>query len=157
MCVRPRALLLVRFSLAALTRSRYPRTSARARTSRARPPRVSDLRDPWNVLDFTVVATSAVDWIPGMPQTSGLRTLRILRPLKSLNKLPGLQVLVVSMLKSVTKLVSVITLLMFIFAVFGILGVQLFAGSQHARCRLSPWPRAGPRRKHWPSSRTGAT
>ena len=89
MCVRPRALLLVRVSLAALTRSRYPRTSARARTSRARPPRVSDLRDPWNVLDFTVVATSAVDWIPGMPQTSGLRTLRILRPLKSLNKLPG--------------------------------------------------------------------
>ena len=129
---------LVHFCLATLTRSR---ARARAPRSRATPPRgVADLRDPWNVLDFTVVATSAVDWIPGMPQTSGLRTLRILRPLKSLNKLPGLQVLVVSMLKSVTKLVSVITLLMFIFAVFGILGVQLFAGAQHARCRLTPYP-----------------
>ena len=100
----------------------------------------SYLRDPWNKLDFTVVASSMLTDVPGMPDASGLRTLRILRPLRSVNKIPELRTLVVAMLKSIPKLASVVMLLSFIFAVFGILGIQLFSGRLHSRCRLTPFP-----------------
>ena len=100
----------------------------------------SYLRDPWNKLDFTVVVSSMLSDVPGMPDASGLRTLRVLRPLRSVNKIPELRTLVVAMLKSIPKLVSVIMLLSFIFAVFGILGIQLFSGRLHSRCRLTPFP-----------------
>ncbi|CAB1112699.1 unnamed protein product [Ectocarpus sp. CCAP 1310/34] len=98
------------------------------------------LRDAWNVLDFVVVVTAVLTSIPGMPTATAIRVFRVLRPLRSLSTLPGLQHLVVSMLKSVPQLVSVLILLQFIFVVFGILGIQLFAGKQHSRCRLTPYP-----------------
>ncbi|CAN0154191.1 unnamed protein product [Ectocarpus sp. 8 AP-2014] len=98
------------------------------------------LRDAWNVLDFVVVVTALLTSIPGMPTATAIRVFRVLRPLRSLSTLPGLQHLVVSMLKSVPQLVSVLILLQFIFVVFGILGIQLFAGKQHSRCRITPYP-----------------
>lgn len=98
------------------------------------------LRDAWNIIDFVVVATALMASIPGMPKTSAVRVFRVLRPLRSISALPGLQHLVVSLLKSVPELVSVIVLLMFVFVVFGIFGIQFFAGKQHSRCRLTPYP-----------------
>lgn len=98
------------------------------------------LRDAWNVLDFLVVVTALLTSIPGMPTASAIRVLRVLRPLRSVSALPSLQHLVVSMLKSVPQLVSVVVLLLFIFVVFGIFGIQMFAGKQHSRCRLTPYP-----------------
>ncbi|CAM9577467.1 unnamed protein product, partial [Choristocarpus tenellus] len=100
----------------------------------------SYLRDTWNILDFVVVVTALLTSIPGMPKMSAIRVFRVLRPLKSISALPGLQKLVVSMLRSIPQLVSVVILLQFIFTVFGIFGVQIFAGTQHARCRLTPYP-----------------
>ncbi|CAM9453078.1 unnamed protein product, partial [Discosporangium mesarthrocarpum] len=98
------------------------------------------LRDSWNILDFIVVVTALLTSIPEMPKMSAIRVFRVLRPLKSISALPGLQKLVVSMLKSIPQLVSVVILLQFIFTVFGIFGVQIFAGKQHSRCRLTPYP-----------------
>lgn len=98
------------------------------------------LRDAWNVLDFLVVVTSLMTSIPGMPTTSAVRAFRVLRPLRTISALPGLQHLVVSLLRSVPQLVGVVVLLLFIFIVFGIFGVQIFAGKQHSRCRLTPYP-----------------
>eukprot|EP00752_Nemacystus_decipiens_P001936 g1865.t1 len=98
------------------------------------------LRDSWNVIDFLVVVTSLLASIPGMPTTSAIRVFRVLRPLRSISALPGLQRLVVSLLRSVPQLVSVIALLQFIFIVFGTFGIQIFAGKQHSRCRLTPYP-----------------
>lgn len=102
--------------------------------------RGSYLRDSWNILDFMVVVTALMTSIPGMPKMTAIRVFRVLRPLKSISALPGLQKLVVSMLRSVPQLVSVVILLQFIFTVFGIFGVQIFAGKQHSRCRLTPYP-----------------
>lgn len=102
--------------------------------------RGSYLRDSWNILDFMVVVTALMTSIPGMPKMTAIRVFRVLRPLKSISALPGLQKLVVSMLRSVPQLVSVVILLQFIFTVFGIFGIQIFAGTQHARCRLTPYP-----------------
>lgn len=102
--------------------------------------RGSYLRDSWNILDFMVVVTALLTSIPEMPKMSAIRVFRVLRPLKSISALPGLQKLVVSMLRSVPQLVSVVILLQFIFTVFGIFGIQIFAGKQHSRCRLTPYP-----------------
>ncbi|CAN0277135.1 unnamed protein product [Pylaiella littoralis] len=102
--------------------------------------RGSYLRDSWNILDFMVVVTALLTSIPGMPKMTAIRVFRVLRPLKSISALPGLQKLVVSMLRSVPQLVSVVILLQFIFTVFGIFGIQIFAGKQHSRCRLTPFP-----------------
>lgn len=102
--------------------------------------RGSYLRDSWNILDFMVVVTALMTSIPGMPKMTAIRVFRVLRPLKSISALPGLQKLVVSMLRSVPQLVSVVILLQFIFTVFGIFGIQIFAGKQHSRCRLTPYP-----------------
>ncbi|CAB1098931.1 unnamed protein product [Ectocarpus sp. CCAP 1310/34] len=102
--------------------------------------RGSYLRDSWNILDFMVVVTALMTSIPGMPKMTAIRVFRVLRPLKSISALPGLQKLVVGMLRSVPQLVSVVILLQFIFTVFGIFGIQIFAGKQHSRCRLTPFP-----------------
>lgn len=98
------------------------------------------LRDSWNIIDFLVVVTALLASIPGMPTTAAIRVFRVLRPLRSISALPGLQHLVVSLLRSVPQLLSVVVLLQFIFIVFGIFGIQIFAGKQHSRCRLTPYP-----------------
>ena len=98
------------------------------------------LRDAWNIIDFLVVVTALLASIPGMPTTSAIRVFRVLRPLRSISALPGLQHLVVSLLRSVPELLSVVVLLQFIFIVFGTFGIQIFAGKQHSRCRLTPYP-----------------
>lgn len=98
------------------------------------------LRDSWNIIDFLVVVTALLTSLPGMPTTSAIRVFRVLRPLRSISALPGLQHLVVSLLRSVPQLLSVVVLLQFIFIVFGIFGIQIFAGKQHSRCRLTPYP-----------------
>lgn len=102
--------------------------------------RGSYLTDSWNILDFVVVVTALMTNIPDMPKMTAIRVFRVLRPLKSISALPGLQKIVVSMLRSVPQLISVVILLQFIFTVFGIIGIQIFAGKQHSRCRLTPYP-----------------
>ena len=98
------------------------------------------LRNGWNDLDFVVVVSSLVGFLPGVPNVSGLRTLRVLRPLKSLKMLPGMKMLINSMLFALGPLANVVILLFVVFAIFGILGIQLFMGATHQRCRLTMFP-----------------
>ena len=58
--------------------------------------------------------------------------------------LPGLKVLVKTMLAAIPQLLNVFFLLAFVLLVFGILGVQLFSGTMHGRCRVTPYPIAVP-------------
>ena len=94
----------------------------------------------WNKLDFLVTVTSLIGVIPGGPDYSFFRALRVLRPLRSITALPGLKMLVTTILKAISPLLSVSMLLLFLFALFGIFGVQLFSGSLHSRCRVTPYP-----------------
>ena len=101
----------------------------------------SYLHDRWNWLDFLVVVTSWLSYVPSIPNVSVLRTFRVLRPLKSISTNPGLQSLVVSILNSIPQLVGVLVLLFFVFCLFGIAGLQMFSGPfMHTRCRLTPYP-----------------
>lgn len=52
------------------------------------------LRDPWNILDFTIVASSFVPLIMGGGSgvnLSSLRSLRVLRPLRTISTIKSLK------------------------------------------------------------------
>ena len=100
----------------------------------------SYLQDPWNWIDFLVVATGAALYVPAIPKFNSLRTFRVLRPLRTLSSLPGMKVLVGSVLNSLPGLANVLLLLLFAFAIFGIAGVQIFAGATHYHCKATPFP-----------------
>lgn len=61
------------------------------------------LRDPWNVLDFTIVSTGLLSLVLSGSKLnlSGMRSFRVLRPLKTITNIEGLKKLVVALLSSV--------------------------------------------------------
>lgn len=92
------------------------------------------LRDGWNILDFVVVVSSILQFLPNTVNISAVRTLRILRPLRSINSIKGLRILVSTLIDSLPALVNVVIFLTFVMVLFGILGVQLFGGLLYNRC-----------------------
>jgi hypothetical protein len=47
------------------------------------------LRDGWNIIDFVVVISSILNFLPNTVNFSAIRTIRILRPLRSINTIKG--------------------------------------------------------------------
>ncbi len=94
------------------------------------------LRDPWNVLDFTIVSTGLLSlFMSGSKlNLSGMRSFRVLRPLKTITNIEGLKKLVVALLSSVSKLRDSFIVLYFFYLIFSIAGLQLFAGIFKKRC-----------------------
>ena len=95
------------------------------------------LKTAWNMLDFVVVATGMLDFIPGYESQFGvLRTVRLLRPLKTITTIRSMRVLVASLLSAQTLqgIISVCTLMFFMLVVFGIIGVNFFSGVLRQRC-----------------------
>ncbi|CAE8631108.1 unnamed protein product [Polarella glacialis] len=95
------------------------------------------LRDPWNVLDFVVVVSGVIGWLPGTADSglSFLRLFRVLRPLRSLNAVPQMKVLVNTVISSVPRLGNVSVMGAFLFVVFGIIGTTLLTGIFYRQCR----------------------
>jgi voltage-dependent calcium channel L type alpha-1D len=100
----------------------------------------SYLRNPWNVLDFTVVLIGVISLIPNVPNLKSLRTLRVLRPLRSINAVPSMKRLVQTLLLSIPRMGYLVSFLLFFIFVFAILGVQLFKRDLYLRCRLTDSP-----------------
>lgn len=101
----------------------------------------SYLRDGWNVLDFIVVLSCIIEFMPiGTASVKGIRALRALRPLKSINAVPSMKKLVKILLISLPNLADVFSLLTYIILLFGILGLYLFCGNLYYRCRLTEAP-----------------
>jgi hypothetical protein len=93
------------------------------------------LRDYWNILDFTIVSFSILNWVLdafsniSVSFLRGFRALRALRPLRMVSKNEGMRVVVNSLLTSIPNLMNVMLISLLFLLVFGILGVQLFKGS----------------------------
>jgi hypothetical protein len=62
----------------------------------------SYLRVPWNWLDFIVVVTSLLTFLPSMKNFSGLRTFRLFRPLRNLTTFPQMRTLAGTLLLSMS-------------------------------------------------------
>ncbi|EGR31257.1 hypothetical protein IMG5_114650 [Ichthyophthirius multifiliis] len=105
------------------------------------------LRDVWNILDFIVVLSGIVSFIPGTFNVSAIRTIRILRPLRSINSIKGMKILVASLIESLPALGNVVLFLVFLIIMFGILALQLFSGVFEYRCRIGQAPDNG----FWPA------
>lgn len=89
----------------------------------------SYLRDWWNIIDFLVVISAILEFLPIKSQSlRGIRSIRSIRPLRSINALPSMKKLVKILLKSLPNLATVVMLLAFMMLMFGILGLQFFSG-----------------------------
>ena len=103
--------------------------------------RGSYLRDPWNVLDFTIVTTG---YIPlffssgGGINLSGLRSLRVLRPLKTVTAIKKLRSLILTIFNAVPYLLEIMVVLIFVFLIFAIAALQLFTGLLQNNCTDLP-------------------
>lgn len=100
----------------------------------------SYLRNPWNILDFTVVIISLISLIPNVPNLKALRMMRVMRPLRSINAVPSMKRLVATLIVSIPRMGYLVGFLFFVIFVFAILGIQLFSRDLYYRCRLTPEP-----------------
>jgi voltage-dependent calcium channel P/Q type alpha-1A len=92
-------------------------------------------RDPWNCLDFVIVALLFANLSLSVTNVTVFRALRVLRPLRSTSAFRGLRVLVGSLFYSIAGLFNVALLAIFVYAVFAVLGVQLWEGKFRQQCR----------------------
>lgn len=103
--------------------------------------RRSYLRELWNWLDFVVVVTALVAFVPGMDSGLGfLRLFRILRPLRSLKQVPQMKVLVNTVISSIPRLANVSIMMFFFFWIFAIVGITMLDGVFYHGCRTTPAP-----------------
>lgn len=96
----------------------------------------SYLRDAWNILDFTIIASGYVGMLlsgSGV-NLSVLRSFRVIRPLRTISSVQGLRVIVSSLINAVPLLRDSILVLFFFFMIFAIAGCQLFTGALKNRC-----------------------
>lgn len=99
--------------------------------------RGSYLRDPWNILDFTIVISGYLPSIIGSDtgiNLNGLRSLRVLRPLKTVTAIKKLRSLIVTIFNAIPYLLEIMIVLLFVFLIFAIAGLQLFTGLLQNQC-----------------------
>ncbi|XP_066950871.1 sodium channel protein 1 brain-like isoform X1 [Macrobrachium rosenbergii] len=99
------------------------------------------LRNPWNWLDFVVIASGYVtlvielsNWDFPVGNLAGLRTFRVLRALKTVSIMPGLKTIINALLNSIKQLVEVMTLTVFCLMVFALFALQVYMGVLMNKC-----------------------
>eukprot|EP00347_Sterkiella_histriomuscorum_P008485 403344914 len=125
--------------------------------------KLSYMRDPWNLIDMTIVITGQIlnqihvlfifrlaDLVASSVNLKSLRILRVLRPLRSINAIPSMRRIVRTLLQSLPELGNATIFLSFMIVLFGILGLQQFNGILYNKCRLTEQPVNS---TYWPKSK----
>lgn len=86
------------------------------------------LRDPWNILDFVVVVTSLLSFLPNVNGISILRAFRLFKPLRNLQQFPSMRLLMRTLMGSAERLQYMIIFYFFVMMIFAIIGVNLMQG-----------------------------
>ncbi|XP_015793193.1 sodium channel protein para-like isoform X2 [Tetranychus urticae] len=95
------------------------------------------LRDPWNWLDFVVIALAYLTMLfEDLGNLSALRTFRVLRALKTVAVVPGLKTIVGALIEAAKNLKDVTILTCFSLSVFALLGLQIYMGALTQKCIL---------------------
>lgn len=96
----------------------------------------SYLRDPWNMLDFTIVVSGFASYISSGKGANlqALRSFRVLRPLRTISSIQGMRVIVSALMSSLPLLRDSMLVILFFFIIMAIAGVQLFSGSLKMKC-----------------------
>ena len=98
--------------------------------------RGSYIRDPWNILDFTIISSGYIGMLlegSGV-NLSVLRSFRVIRPLRTISSIQGLRIIVTSLMNAMPLLRDSLLVLLFFFIIFAIAGTQLFTGVMKNRC-----------------------
>ena len=88
----------------------------------------SYLRDPWNVLDFSLVVLGWISSIFQNENITPLRIVKLLRPLRTINSMPGMSGLVATILNSAPAMLNVLFLFVFMLILFSTISCQLLMG-----------------------------
>ena len=91
------------------------------------------IRDGWNILDFSIVASALTSIIAGEALDIGffkaLRILRILRPLRIIARDKGLKTAINSLFRSFPNIIRLQVIVLFFVFLFAVLQTTLFSGS----------------------------
>ena len=95
----------------------------------------SYLRNPWNILDFSIVACACI-YTFGVSSLSinivkVFRLSRVLRPLRLISRNDGMKITINSLVKALPNIFNLVMLNAFFFLLFGIMGVTLFKGKDY--------------------------
>jgi len=91
----------------------------------------SYIRNPWNIMDFIIVAFSVVTLTmkdANLGAVKSLRMLRVLRPLRMISRNPGLKIAVNSLLNAIPFIGDVIVVSLLFLLLFAILCINLYKG-----------------------------
>jgi hypothetical protein len=90
----------------------------------------SYIRNPWNIIDFTIVCFSIVSFSisSDLRVFKVLRLLRLLRPLRVISRNQGLKVAVQALLMAIPNIGNVLIISGLFFIIFAIIGVNLLKG-----------------------------
>ena len=94
--------------------------------------KTSYIRNPWNILDFTIVSSALISMVfsgVNLKSLKTLRVLRVLRPLRLLNKNRGLKLAIQSLFNSIPNIVNLLFVMWFFMFLMSILGMTFFNGS----------------------------
>jgi len=93
------------------------------------------LLNGWNLLDFSVLIISIIDFLISLTSKSiNLKAIKSLWaiwaiwPLRMFSKNEGLKIVVNSLLSSIPQIINVIIVIFVFIIIFSIMGVSLFAG-----------------------------
>ena len=92
----------------------------------------SYLRNPWNILDFSIVIGACISSFGLTNQNINIiktfRLTRILRPLRLISRNEGLKITINSLIKAIPNILNLVMLNSFFFLLYGILGTNFFKG-----------------------------
>lgn len=91
----------------------------------------SYIRNPWNILDFTIVLSALVSMIfvnVNLKAIKSLRILRVLRPLRIVAKNRGLKLAITSLFNSLPNIGNLLLIVVFFIFLLAILCMTLFSG-----------------------------
>ena len=94
----------------------------------------SYFRDPWNILDFSVVVARVVELFHGGAKLGTIRLIRFLRPLRSMRSLRSVAVVISALVECMTTMVDFFFVLVVFMWILALISVEIWKGSMHQRC-----------------------
>lgn len=92
----------------------------------------SYIRNPWNILDFLIVASATISVIFSnidLGFIKSLRVLRVLRPLRLIAKHRGLRLAISALFNSLPNIGNLLLIMLFVIFMVAILCITLFSGT----------------------------
>ena len=82
------------------------------------------MRNPWNVLDFSIMILSVLSVSPIASQLQSFKMFRIVRVLRLIGQDDGLKIGLQALIRAIPNAMRIIVIMLIFFLVFGIVSVS---------------------------------